>query len=28
MQLGVQAAFGASDTSGNSPFLSRLAAVR
>lgn len=28
MQLGVQAAFGPSDTSGNSPFLSRLAAVR
>ena len=28
MQLGVQAAFGAPDTSGNIPFLSRLAAVR
>ena len=28
MQLGVQATFGASDTAGNSPFLSRLAAVR
>src|SRR5215210_5258455 len=28
MKLGVQPAFGASDTSGNSPFLSRLAAVR
>ena len=28
MQLRVQPAFGASDTSGNSPFLSRLAAVR
>lgn len=28
MQLGVQAALGAPDTSGNSPFLSRLAAVR
>jgi hypothetical protein len=26
--LGVQAALGASDTSGNSPFLNRLAAVR
>src|SRR3546814_4182762 len=28
MELRVQTAFGASDTSGNSPFLSRLAAVR
>ena len=28
MQLGVQPAFGASDTAGNIPFLSRLAAVR
>src|SRR3546814_2048974 len=28
MELRVQAAFGASDTSGNSPFLRRLAAVR
>lgn len=28
MQLGVQAAFGSSDTAGKSPFFSRLAAVR
>lgn len=28
VQLGVQAALGSPDTSGNSPFLSRLAAVR
>ena len=28
MKLGVQAALGAPDTSGNSPFFSRLAAVR
>jgi hypothetical protein len=28
MQLGIQAAFGPSDTSGNIPFFSRLAAVR
>ena len=28
VQLGVQAAFGASDRSGNDPFLTRLAAVR
>ena len=28
MQLGIQAALGASDTSGNSPFLIRLAAER
>jgi hypothetical protein len=28
MQLGAQAALGAPDASGNSPFLSRLAAVR
>src|ERR1700730_7257962 len=28
MQLGVQAAFGAPDTSGNRPFFKRLAAVR
>src|SRR3546814_10557592 len=28
MELRVQTAFGAFDTSGNSPFLSRLAAVR
>ena len=28
VELGVQAAFGSADTSGNSPFLSRLAAVR
>jgi hypothetical protein len=28
VQLGVQAAFAPSDTAGNSPFLSRLAAVR
>jgi hypothetical protein len=27
VQLGVQAALGAADTSGKSPFLSRLAAV-
>lgn len=28
MKLGIQTAFGSTDTAGNSPFLSRLAAVR